>query len=177
MGPISPSALRGFQYVSKITDVFSRWTTLYLMKSKSDTLDTFKLFVHSVVMPLGRRVHRLRTDKGGEYIGKYFRDYCVNSGVKLEFAATATPQQIGISERVGGVLVGMVRCWLASTGLPAFLWGELLMTAAHVSNRVPHSALKMRRRTNAFTESKQTCRTLASLGHRLLYISKRMSQS
>ena len=143
MGPISPSALRGFQYVSKITDVFSRWTTLYLMKSQSDTLDTFKLFVHSVVMPMGRRVHRLRTDKGGEYIGKDFRDYCINSGVKLEFAATATAQQIGISERVGGVLVGMVRCWLASTGLPAFLWGELLMTAAHVSNRVPHSALKM----------------------------------
>ena len=70
MGPISPSALRGFQFVSKITDVFSRWTTLSLMKSKSDTLDTFKLFVHSVVMPMGRRVTGFAPTKEVSISGK-----------------------------------------------------------------------------------------------------------
>lgn len=124
MGAIASSVLGDFQYVSKITDVLGRWTTLYLIKSKSDTLGNFKLFVHSVIMPMGRRVHRLRADKGGEYIGKECRDYSTTSRVRSELAATATPREIGILERVGGVVFGMVRCRLAFRGPLTFLGGE-----------------------------------------------------
>ena len=37
----------------------------------------------------------------------------------------------------------MVRCMLVDSGLPPFLWGELMMTASYLCNRIPHSALEM----------------------------------
>ena len=34
-----------------------------------------------------------------------------------------------------------MRCLLTDSGLPNFLWGELMQTAVYLSNRVPHAAL------------------------------------
>ncbi|CAN0098636.1 unnamed protein product [Sphacelaria rigidula] len=105
------------------------------------------LFMHfsptSMVIPGGLRVERLRADKGGEFIGNEFKSYRRQTGILLEFASTNTPQQIGLSERVGRTPVAMVRCMIADSGLPTFLWGELMFTAAYLANRSPHSALDM----------------------------------
>ena len=43
-------------------------------------------------------------------------------------------------------LAAIVRCLLVDSGLPHFLWGELMQTAVYVSNRVPWHWL-MRRHT------------------------------
>ena len=99
--------------------------------------------MQSVVIPSGFRVERLRADKGGEYIGQTFKDYCLQTGIKFEYASTNTPQQIGMSERIGRTLAAMVRCMLADSGLPKFLWGELMFTATLLGNRAPHSAIGM----------------------------------
>ena len=40
-----------------------------------------------------------------------------------------------------GLFAGIVRCLLVDSGLPHFLWGELMQMAVYVSNRVPHAAL------------------------------------
>ena len=37
----------------------------------------------------------------------------------------------------------MVRCFLVDNGLPFKLWGEIMLTAAHLCNRMPHSRLDM----------------------------------
>ena len=49
----------------------------------------------------------------------------------------------GVSERVGRTLCAMVRCMRVDSGLPQFLWGELIMAASYIFNRIPHSALNM----------------------------------
>ena len=45
-----------------------------------------------MVIPSGFRVERLRVDKGGELISKEFQDYCLQTGVSIEYASTNTPQ-------------------------------------------------------------------------------------
>ncbi|CAN0238673.1 unnamed protein product, partial [Laminaria digitata] len=40
-----------------------------------------------------------------------------------------------MSERVRRALAAMVRCMLADSGLPKFLWGESMFTAAFLGNR------------------------------------------
>ncbi|CAN0476461.1 unnamed protein product, partial [Laminaria digitata] len=117
MGPLTPEALGGYKYITKISDEYTKWTETYLLKSKHDALSSFQVFVQSVVIPSGFRVERLRVDKGGEFISKEFQDYCLQTGVSLEYASTNTPQQIGMSERVGRTLAAMVRCMLADSGL------------------------------------------------------------
>ena len=57
--------------------------------------------------------------KGGEYTGEEFRQYCLETGVIQEFAATNTPQQIGVCERLGRTLFVMVRYMLADSGFPS----------------------------------------------------------
>ena len=89
------------------------------------------------------RVERLRVDIGGEFVSKEFQGYCLQTGVSLEHTSTNTPQQIGMSERVGRTLAAMVRRMLADSGLPKSLLGVLMFTAGFLGNRAPQSAIVM----------------------------------
>ena len=52
------------------------------------------------------------------------------------------PQQIGVSERIGRKLCAMVNCLLVDSYLPPNRWGELMLTAQYLCNRVLHLALQ-----------------------------------
>ena len=53
MGPMSPPALGGFQYVSKFVDQQTTCKEIFLIKTKSDAIETIKLFNRSLVTPTG----------------------------------------------------------------------------------------------------------------------------
>ena len=139
-GPIALEALPPL--CEQVTDAATRWRGIYLLKDKSDAVASLKLLNQAVVIPSGSCIQRLRTDKEGEYTNEVFEDYCLQMGIMHEFASTATPQHIGMSQCGGETLAGMVRCILTYLGLPKFLWGELMLTAAYPASRVPHAALK-----------------------------------
>ena len=143
MGPFTPEAYGGFKYASTIIDQFTRWTVVYLLENKSFAFDSFRLSVASTVMPCSGRVIRWRADKGGEYASEAFKQYCLETGNTQEFTATNTPQPNGVSERVGWTLCSITHCLLADSGLPPKLWEELMLTAAYLCNRLPHSRLDM----------------------------------
>ena len=63
MGKFTPEALGGYKYVSKISDEHTRWTEIYLLKSKDGAFHAFQSFLQSMVIPSGVRVERLRADK------------------------------------------------------------------------------------------------------------------
>ena len=139
-GPFK-TALNGSKYISKFTDHHTRFKAVYTIQSKDQAFETLNYFIQDYVIPLGHRIQRLRCDKGGEYTADYYRDFCKETGIVQEFAATNTPQQNGISERDGRTIMNMTRCLLVDTGLPKFLWAELCETATYLINRAPHSAL------------------------------------
>ena len=160
MGPFTPEAYGSFKYVSKITDQFTRSIAVYLLENKSYAFDSFRLIVTSTVIACGGRVIRCRADKGGEYTSEAFKQDCLETGITPEFAATSTPPQNGMSERVGRTLCSMVRCLLVDSGLPPKLWGELMLTAVQHSIRMPHSGLDME------TSLRQGGQFIASQDHR-----------
>ena len=141
MGSIKPAALGGYSFVTKVVDQHTNWKEIFLIKAKPQALDALELYNESLVIPNNMRLIRLREDKGTEFTSSEFRQYCHDIGVSLEFASPNTPQQIGSNERAGRTIAGIVRCLLVDSGLPHFLWGELMQTAVYVSNRVPHAAL------------------------------------
>ncbi|CAN0462903.1 unnamed protein product [Laminaria digitata] len=98
-------------------------------------------YTQDVVIPSGHRLQRLRSDRGGNYTGLEYREYCLQTGIKQEFAATNTPQQKGISEREWASLWNMTRCFLAEAGVPKFLWQEAFRIAVYLANRVPSTPL------------------------------------
>ena len=153
MGSFTPKAYGGFKYASKITDQFTKWTAVYLVEYylveyKDCAFDSFRMLVTSTVIPCGGRVLRWRPDKGGEYTSEAFRHYCLETGITQAYAATNTPQQNGVSERVGRTLCSMVRCLLVDSGPPPKLWGgscSLRLTSATVCHT---PGFTWRRRSN-----------------------------
>ena len=93
------------------------------------------------MIPTGERIQRLRGDQGTELTNADVRQYCLDTGIKPNFASQNTPQQIGANKRAGRTIVIIVRCLLADSGLPTFRWGELMQIAVFMSNRYPNAAL------------------------------------
>ena len=143
MCPFKRTARGGYEYMRKIADQLTKWTAVCLLCINDQALVSLQLFVTSTVIPFGSRIVTWRVDKGGEHTGEDFKTYCQKTGITQQFAATNTPQEIGVSERVGRTLCAMVRCTRVDSGLPPFLWGKLMMAASYICNRIPHSALNM----------------------------------
>ena len=100
------------------------------------------MFVEETSFPTGELIHTLRGERDTELTSAEFRQYCQDVGIKLEFASPNTPQQIGANERAGRTTLYIVRCFLADSTLPNFLWMVLMKTTVYLSNRTPHSALQ-----------------------------------
>lgn len=139
MGPITPQALGGYSYVTKFVNQQTKWKEIFFINDKTLTVDSLEMLNKALVIPTGERLVCLKGDKGTQFTSGAFRQYCHDTGLKLEFASPNTPQQIGANERAGRALAGIVRCLLSDSGLPRFLWGELMQTAAYLSNRSPHA--------------------------------------
>jgi hypothetical protein len=51
-----------------------------------------------------------------------------------------SPQQNGVVERRNAMVVGAARSILKEKGLPGWFWGEAVLTAVYLLNRVPYKA-------------------------------------
>ena len=83
-----------------------------------------------------KRIKVLRSDRGGEYFPQEFTNFCEENGLIHQRSASYTPQQNGLAKRKNRTLVDMVNAMMISARLPFNLWGEDLLTACHVHNRV-----------------------------------------
>ncbi|GJR93128.1 zinc finger, CCHC-type containing protein [Tanacetum coccineum] len=84
------------------------------------------------------RIKCLRTDKGGEY---YDPRYFQSTGIVHQVTASYTPQQNGIAERKNRTLMDMVNSMMSYFGLSSGYWGEALLTACYILNRVPNKRI------------------------------------
>ena len=74
----------------------------------------------------------LRSDNGGEFISREFKDFCSIEGIQRELIAPHNPQQNGVDERKNKIIVGAARAMLHDQGLPIHLWAEACNTAVYV---------------------------------------------
>ena len=85
--------------------------------------------------------------------------------ILLKYASTNTPHQI-VPVRVGGTFVDMAPCMIDDSGLLTFLSRELIMMAACVGNRAPHSTLNMQPPYTMLKETELDLRILRVIGPR-----------
>eukprot|EP00752_Nemacystus_decipiens_P005704 g5162.t1 len=142
LGPISPTAIGGYNYMAKFTDHASRLKAVYFIAKKSDAFASLVNFIQDIAIPLGLRVEYLRSHNEGEFVNSEFRQYCKTTGIVQQFSSPHTPQQNGISERDSRTIMNMARCLLNEANLPKHLWGEIAATSVFLINRLPHKALK-----------------------------------
>ncbi|GJQ91822.1 retrovirus-related pol polyprotein from transposon TNT 1-94 [Tanacetum coccineum] len=62
---------------------------------------------------------------------------CAKHGIRHEFTAPYSPQQNGIAERKNRTLKEMVTAMLISSGMSQDMWGEAILTATYLLNKIP----------------------------------------
>ena len=70
-GPFDVPYFNGEKYFITFIDDFSRYRYVYLLKEKSQAINSLEVFVNEVERQLDRKVKIVRSDKGGEYYEKY----------------------------------------------------------------------------------------------------------
>ncbi|KAG8492989.1 hypothetical protein CXB51_012658 [Gossypium anomalum] len=94
-GPINTQARGGFHYFITLTDDFSRYGYVYLMRHKSEALEKFKEFKNKVQNQLEKTIKALRYDRGGEYLSLEFDDLLKEYGIVSQLTPPGTPQWNG----------------------------------------------------------------------------------
>ena len=127
----------GKRYFLTFIDDSTRFCNVYLLKTKDEAFNYFKTYKAEVENQLERKIKRLRSDRGGEYFSNVFDEFCVEHGIIHERTPPFSPQSNGIAERKNRTLTDLVNAMLSTAGLSKAWWGEAILTACHVLNRVP----------------------------------------
>jgi transposase InsO family protein len=127
----------GKRYFLTFIDDFTRFCYVYLLKTKDEAFNYFKTCKAEGENQLERKIKRLRSDRGGEYFSNVFVEFCVEHGIIHERTPPFSPQSNGIAKRKNRTLTDLVNAMLSTAGLSKVWWGEAILTACHVLNRVP----------------------------------------
>ncbi|KAK1653192.1 hypothetical protein QYE76_070997 [Lolium multiflorum] len=135
-GPSHYDTLGGSKYGLVIVDDYSRYSWVFLLKSKDETHREFITFAKKAQRMYESEIKAIRTDNGTEFKNYTMQEFVDDEGIKHEFSAPYTPQQNGVVERKNRTIIDMARTMLSEFNSPHNFWGEAISTAVHYSNRL-----------------------------------------
>ncbi|RVW26222.1 Retrovirus-related Pol polyprotein from transposon TNT 1-94 [Vitis vinifera] len=135
---------------SLVLNDYLRYMYIYLLHNKNEALGAFKVFKAEVEKQCGKQIKIMRTDRSGEYYGRYIEDgqapslfakFLQEHGIVAQYTMPGSPNQNGVAERRNQTLMDMVRSMRSNSKLPESLWTEALKTTVYILNRVPTKAV------------------------------------
>ena len=91
-----------------------------------------------------------RSDNGKECFNKILGSFFLETRIVHQSSCNDTPQQNGLGERKNKHLLEVARVFLFISKVPKYLWGEALLTATYLINRMPSKVLKFETSFNIF---------------------------
>nr|GEX44162.1 Gag-pre-integrase domain, Gag-polypeptide of LTR copia-type [Tanacetum cinerariifolium] len=109
----------------------------HALKGKLDKASKcLKIFHKMIEVQFEKQIKRVRCDNGGEFTSKDMLEFYNEKEILLESTCPHTPQQNGVVERKHRQLIKTARALRIGANLPKRFWGECILTAAHVINRL-----------------------------------------
>ncbi|CAI7786534.1 unnamed protein product, partial [Closterium sp. NIES-54] len=146
-GPARVSGQGRERYFLLVVDNYTRYTTVFRLRSKGEVVDVLIPWIRAVRLQLHERfgadlpVLRLHSNRGGEFSSGLLRDFCHGEGILQSFTLKDSPQQNGISERRIGLIMEVARTSMIHAAAPHFLWPFVVWYAAHQLNLWPRVSL------------------------------------
>lgn len=140
-GPCRTASTLGFQYFVTFIDDYSRCTWLFLMKNRAELFSIFQKFYTEIQTQFNISIRVLRSDNAREYFSAQFTSFMSHHGILHQSSCAHTPQQNGVAERKNRHLVETARTLLLHSHVPFRFWGDAVLTACYLINRMPSSVL------------------------------------
>lgn len=141
-GPYKVHTRGKFKYFLTIVDDRSRNTWLYLMKNKSDFFVCFQAFYEYVFTKFKTKIECIRSDNAPEFSDSACTAFYASRGIIHQKSCVNRPQQNARVERKHKHILEVARALKFQSGLPVSYWGDFVMTAVFIINRLPTPLLK-----------------------------------
>ena len=140
-GPFRSTSTLGFRYFVTFIDDYSRCTWLFLMKTRVELFSIFQKFHAKIHTQFNTSIRILRSDNAKEYFSMSFSSFMSSHGILHQSSCAYTPQHIGVVERKNRHLVETARTLLLHHKVPHRFWGDAILAACYLINRMPASIL------------------------------------
>ncbi|CAI7776455.1 unnamed protein product [Closterium sp. NIES-53] len=135
------------RYFLLVIDDYTRYTTVFPLRSKGQVVDVLIASIRTVRLQLRERFGQdlpvlcLHSDRGGEFSSDLLQDFCRGEGILQSFTLPDSPQQNGIAERRIGLVMEFACTSMIHAAAPHFLWPFAVRYAAHQLNLWPSVSL------------------------------------
>ncbi|CAI7792978.1 unnamed protein product [Closterium sp. NIES-54] len=142
-GPARVSGQGRERYFLVVFDNYTRYTTVFPLRSKGEVLGVLIPWIRAVRLQLRDRfredlpILRLHSDRGGEFSSDLLREFFRGEGILQSFMLPAFPQKNGFAERRVGLVMEVARSSMIHAAAPHFLWPFAVQYAAHQLNLWP----------------------------------------
>jgi len=99
------------------------------------------IFFNEIKIEFDVSTRVLRSDNGCEYLSHSFKQFMVSHGILHQTSCAYTSQQNGVAERKNRH-IETTRTLLIHGEVPEHFWGDAILTACYLINRMPSSVLK-----------------------------------
>lgn len=140
-GPYREYTRNKYRHFMTIVDDNTRTTWISLLEFKSDSLSTLETFLQYSKNHFGKSVKFLRTDNALEFDDSSCKKFFSDKGIVHQTSCVKRPQQNARVERKHRHFLEMARALRFQASLPLKYWGDCVMTAAYIINRLPIAVL------------------------------------
>jgi hypothetical protein len=123
-GPLPTTSYSGYRYILCFTDHFTEYSTIELIKSRSEVPQHVMNFVQHCITQFGRPMKIFRSDRAPEYRTEELSRFLKEKGVIAHFNVPHTSAQNGVSERYNRTLVEATRTVMKAAKAPEKLFCE-----------------------------------------------------
>ncbi|KAL4347752.1 hypothetical protein GQ457_17G011290 [Hibiscus cannabinus] len=141
-GPYRVSTHSHHRYFLTIVDDCSRMTWVYLLRVKNDDVLYLKQFLTLVKTQFSSNTKIIRSDNGTEFFNSACSTLFTTLGLVHQSSCVHTPQQNGVVERKHRHLLEVARALRFQSNVPIKFWGECILDACFLINRLPSSVLQ-----------------------------------
>lgn len=163
-GPYRVQTRGKHRFFLTIVDDHTRTTWVTLLVHKSEAFSALKTFITLSFTQFNKKVKIVRSDNALEFDDWQCRELYDSLGIVHQTTCVDRAQQNGRAERKHRNVLEMARCLRFQAGLPKRYWGDCVLTAAYLINRLPSNVMKNKSPFEMLHHKKPTYDTLRVFG-------------